>query len=301
MNIGIAYDTSEMYEHNDKSLHFDFADETTIMELWKTINSLGYCAKLLGNTQSINALIKSNSFNIDIVYNTVEGIGSRNREGLLPALLEIHNVPYIGTDAFGLSLTLDKALTKLVAKNLGVQTPQYFVVKPTTSEKEICKAIERFNSPIIIKPNYEGNSSGIKVFDNTKEASEYASEALINYKTAILCEEFVIGKEITVPLVGNNVSDMLIGVTTVDIQGNNGFFWLDTNQKLYGDYSNVILELPDNQRNMLVTWSIALFNAVGCNDFARFDYRLTDNGDIYFLENESIAFSLSWWFISYCW
>jgi len=284
VKIGIAYDTHEMYEHIDKTLHLDFATEVAIAALRTTINSLGYRATLLGNTQHIATLLKNDSLDVDIVYNTVEGIGSRNREGLLPALLEIHNVPYIGTDAFGLSLTLDKVLTKLVAERLRIQTPRHYAAELLTSVNTIREALEKLKTPSIVKPNNQGNSSGIKVFDSAKEASEYVCEALEKYSTTILCEEFIIGKEITVPLIGNNADSMLIGVTSVDIQGDNGYFWLDSDQKLYGDYNNILLNLPDKQNKMLIAWSVALFNAIGCRDFARFDYRLADDGAIYFIE-----------------
>mgnify|MGYP002681427270 FL=1 len=180
MKIGIAYDTPEMYGLKSNRINFDFAEETSINEIKRSFSRLGYEVDLVGNLDNILKLIKSNSFNYDLIYNTVEGIKSRNREGLVPAILEAYNVPYIGTDSFGLSLTLDKRLCKVLAKEIGVLTPNYYYVKTTDSYDEIKNGLKELHMPIIIKPNFEGNSSGICVKDNIDDAIISIKKSLKN-------------------------------------------------------------------------------------------------------------------------
>jgi len=284
MRIGIAYDTLDMYDLQERnSLHYDFANIESINILKQLLDSIGHNAILLGNTYSIAKSIQAQQFDCDIVYNTVEGINSRNREGLLPALLEIFGIPYIGTDAFGLSLTLNKALTKVLEIELGILTPKYVVATPNSLTSYISKSLSNMKSPFIIKPNYEGNSSGICTASTKSEAINKIEQLIEQYQTSILCEEFIFGREITVPMIGNDFSNMLWGITTVDVQRNDDF-WLDTNLKLYGDYNNVILELPTHKEADFKTISYKLFSEIGCRDFARFDYRLAPSGEIYFIE-----------------
>lgn len=284
MKIGIAYDTFDMYDLDiQNGLYYDFAEIASINTLKQEIESLGYQTELLGNTSNIIQLIKNDSFSCDLVYNTVEGIKSRNREGLLPSLLEIHNIPCIGTDAFGLSITLDKALTKILAKHLNILTPDYFVVSPYHNQEFINENLKKIQFPVILKPNYEGNSSGICVCDTVALAKKEIMRLLKQYNTKILCEEFIYGKEITVPVIGNSPNDMLYEITTVDIQKNNDF-WLDSNCKILGDYKNVILDINNELKEKFKQISFNMFEAVGCNDFARFDYRLTNKNKIYFIE-----------------
>ena len=284
MRIGLAYDTQDMYNlGSDSSLHCDFDDLETINTLKHQLDSIGYETILLGNTEQVARMLQNRQFQCDLVFNLVEGVNSRNREGLLPALLEIYRVPYIGTDAFGLSLTLNKVLTKMLAERLGILTPRYFTAAPGCSDKSIRELLAAINMPVIIKPNFEGNSSGISVAQTVSDAVEKILYTLGQYQTPIVCEEFIFGREIAVPFIGNDPSNMIWGITTVDTQRNDGF-WLNTEMKLLGDYNNIILELPHETEDAFRHISTKLFFEIGCHDFARFDYRLTQSGDIYFIE-----------------
>lgn len=281
MRIGIAYDTKDMYNIS-KEIYNDFADKQSILSLQNELQKVGYEVTLLGNAQNILELLKNDSLNCDIVYNTVEGISSRNREGIIPALLEAHNVPYIGTDSFGLSLTLNKYLMKVVAQHYDIKTPKSILIYYPNVYDNIDVKLDDLNFPIILKPNFEGNSSGISVCHNKKNALEQINNLLTSYRTDILCEEFIFGKEITVPYI-DTIPNAIWDVTTVDVQKSDDF-WLDTNWKLYGDYHNIIMEL-DNKTKAAFEFSVkTLFKSIGCRDFCRFDFRLTSSNSIYFIE-----------------
>ena len=280
MRIGIAYDTPEMYNLQSDRIYFDFAEQASIDEVKESLIECGYKAELVGNAKRILELIKANRFDYDIVYNTVEGIGTRNREGLVPAILEAYNIPYTGTDSFGLSLTLNKMITKLLAERIGISTPPYYFAKSSDTYQDIVEGISTLHMPVILKPNLEGNSSGICVKDNALDAARCVLELIGKYQTDILCEEFIRGTEITVPMIGNG--DEIVSVaTTVDIQKNEDF-WLDINCKVFGDYKNVIIE-DKGLSFALIELSKKLFHTIGCQDFARFDYRVSNN-KIYFIE-----------------
>lgn len=281
MKIGIAYDTKDMYDC-PQELYNDFAEKQSILLLQKELEQLGHKVTLIKNAQNIIKLLKKDELDCDIVYNTVEGIASRNREGIIPALLEAHNIPYIGTDAFGLSLTLNKYLTKIIAQHYGIRTPESVLISSNTLKENIEEKLEHLHFPIIIKPNYEGNSSGISVRDNKEIASQEIASLLASYHTDILCEEFIFGKEITVPYIDTTPNGFW-DVTTVDVQKSDDF-WLDTNWKLCGDYHNCILQLDTKTKDTFEYAIKTLFKAIGCRDFCRFDFRLTANNEVYFIE-----------------
>ena len=282
MKIGIAYDTQEMYDFKSNDLYFDFAEQASIDELKSSLEEMGHKVELVGNAQNILKLIKNNYFDFDLIYNTVEGVGTRNREGLVPAILETHNIPYIGTDAFGLSLTLNKMLTKVLAEKIGVITPKYYYVTTYNSEDDIKENLANLKFPVIIKPNYEGNSSGISVQHNLNEAFKCVTDLMMRYNSPILCEEFISGKEITVPVIGNSESDIKLAVTTVDIQKSDDF-WLDINCKSFGDYKNILIN-SDKINSKISKICKKLFFAIGCKDFSRFDFRIDKENTIYFIE-----------------
>ena len=281
VRIGIAYDTKDMYDTTDK-LHFDFADNDSILILKKELERLGYEVVLLGNAYNIMQLIKKDQLQCDIVYNTVEGIVSRNREGIIPALLEINHIPYIGTDSYGLSLTLDKYMTKILAGYHNIKTPPYCYIRYPQTEHSIEAALCKLEFPVIIKPNYEGNSSGISLCHDMNDAIQQISLLLKQYQTDVLCEQFIYGKEITVPYIDSS-PEKLWDVTTIDVQRSSDF-WLDTKWKTQGDYNNIILDVDHNIKSQFEYAVNTLFRAIGCRDFCRFDFRLTADNQIYFLE-----------------
>ena len=64
------------------------------------------------------------------IFNTAEGRRGRTREAFYPALFEELGFPYTGSDAYVLTVTLDKWLTKLVLASAGIDTPRGRLVTP---------------------------------------------------------------------------------------------------------------------------------------------------------------------------
>ena len=70
------------------------------------------------------------SYGPDLIFNTAEGRRGRAREGFYPALFEELGFPYTGSDAYVLTVTLDKWLTKLVLAKRGIDTPRAYLITP---------------------------------------------------------------------------------------------------------------------------------------------------------------------------
>jgi len=96
----------------------------------------------------------------DLIFNTAEGRRGRAREAFYPALFEELGFPYTGSDAYVLTLTLDKWLTKLVLGHHGVDSPRGRLVTPADLTR-IADGGIGLSFPVIVKPNYEGSCKGI--------------------------------------------------------------------------------------------------------------------------------------------
>src|SRR4029078_7159580 len=70
------------------------------------------------------------SYGPDLIFNTAEGRRGRAREAFYPALFEELGFPYTGSVAYGLTVTLDKWLTKMVLPQKGIDTPRARLVTP---------------------------------------------------------------------------------------------------------------------------------------------------------------------------
>src|SRR5215831_7177896 len=95
----------------------------------------------------------------DLIFNTAEGRRGRAREAFYPALFEELNYPYTGSDAYVLTVSLDKWLTKCVLREQGVDTPRARLV--TARDLQALEGSSGVPVPAIVKPNYEGSSKGI--------------------------------------------------------------------------------------------------------------------------------------------
>jgi len=220
----------------------------------------------------------------DVVFNIAEGSGGRGREAHVPALLELLTIPYTGSDAVALSLTLDKMLAKHLAGAQGVSTPGAMVVED--GDEPLPDGL-RF--PLIVKPLREGSSMGVT--RNSVVASETDLRTLTRatiekYRQPVLVEEYVAGREVTVGLIGHPQLRMLPPLEVV--------FLSDEPVPVYafemkqGPTEDVRLEVParlePEEVQALESAAIACFHAFGCRDFARLDFRLDGDGLAQFIE-----------------
>ncbi|HEY5449934.1 MAG TPA: D-alanine--D-alanine ligase, partial [Polyangia bacterium] len=136
------------------------------------------------------------SFSPDLIFNTAEGRRGRAREAFYPALFEELGFPYTGSDAYVLTVTLDKWLTKMVLAQKGIDTPRARLVTPEEFRRVKDPGTLGLALPVIVKPNYEGSSKGIgdeAVVRDARALAEVLPQALRAYPNGVLVEEFVAG------------------------------------------------------------------------------------------------------------
>lgn len=138
--------------------------------------------------------------NFDFVFNIAEGLKGGAREAQIPAMLEMLGIPHTGSGVTTLAITLDKRRTKEVLLANGITTPRYQLLR---SWDEFRPGME---FPLFVKPNNDGSSRGItaKSLVTCEETLEdVVSEIVEVYRQPALVEEYLIGREFTVGLVGN--------------------------------------------------------------------------------------------------
>ena len=141
--------------------------------------------------------------------------------------------------------------------------------------------------PCIVKPAWEGSSKGIRGKCVVDDASELASalEEGRDQDQPLLVEEFIAGEELTVGVLGNADAHALGTLRIVPLKHSERFVY---SLEVKRDYeANVRYEsppaLPTEQVRAVEAAALLAFQALGCRDVARIDYRLRD-GVPYFLE-----------------
>lgn len=284
MKIGITYDTIEDYPDADSAKYSDFASLTSISFLKRQFEIAGYETVLIGSAKALKAHLQSNTLDVDLVYNTAEGIDSRNREGAVPAILELYGIPYIGSDAYALSLSLNKYHTKILAEYCHVPTPEYRIIYPYDTINEIKGKIADLTLPFIVKPNYEGSSMGLYLVSDIEEAVEAILKDRLDYHQEILCEKYIAGMELTVPIIGTETEATALDVVRFCKKDGSDLSIFDTEDKHYSDIYCEQAQLPDALKKTIIEQALTLHRMLGCRDINRLDFRIDMQGNAFFLE-----------------
>lgn len=266
---------------DDKYEEFD--SEETINALANEIRSFGHNVEILEANSFLPQILLNNKF--DFIFNIAEGFHNRNRESLVPALCELLQIPYSGSDPTTMGLTLDKHLAKIVVSSYNV---------PTARGKFIttCDNIDfsDLNFPIIIKPAFEGSSKGIRnssKVNNEDEAKKIIEFIFSNYKNKVLIEEFLDGPECTVGIIGNENPE-IIGIMEIapkQIKLENFIYSLETKRDYLNQVEYYVPPRFDIQTiKKIEKFAIDAYKALECRDYARIDFRLDSNNNPYFLE-----------------
>ncbi len=229
------------------------------------------------------------SARIDIAFNIAEGFNGRGREAQIPALLNMRGIPFTGSDETTLCIALDKALTKRLLATYHIRSPRYAVIRRGEAPK-----LDGLKFPAIVKPNAEGSSKGISdisVVRSKAELLELARRNLELYGGDMLAEEYIEGREFTVGLLGNGEETRvfrpmeIIYKSGADIPGGYKVYSYPVKQDFarYVSYECPAALTPAQEAEMVRT-SRAAYRALGCRDFARIDYRLGCDGQLYFIE-----------------
>ncbi len=239
---------------------------------------------------------KLESFAPDLVFNTAEGRRGRAREAFYPALFDELGLPYTGSDAYVLTLTLDKWLTKLAVAAEGIDTPRARLVTAESYRRQKAGLGARLSFPVIVKPNYEGSSKGITdefVAADEKALAQLLPRALGNYPAGVLVEEFVPGVDVMVPFLEGQADDGVLEPVdlVVDASARSRHNIYDFRLKIREPNwvkFRCPAELPRDVLARLMSLSRRIVHVLGLKDLGRIDFRVGDDGRLYFLEANGI-------------
>jgi D-alanine-D-alanine ligase len=289
MRIGLSYDLKETIAIQQASCDdaFEEYDSRETVELIAAdLEAEGHTVTMLGGGREFLDRILHDK--VDFVFNIAEGRGTyRSREAQVPSTLEMCDIPYSGSDPQCLAICLDKPLTKKLVASEGVSTPKWRVIndRQELRQMDTCD----FPFPAIVKPAYEGSSKGIRltsVAEDAKQAIEVIESLLEKYQQPTMMEEVILGDEVTVGIIGNSPPNVL-GVMRILPKQRDSYFIYNLDVKR--NYLDLVeYECPAGLGEKILQHiqvsSLRAFQALGCRDFARLDFRISTAGVPYFLE-----------------
>ncbi len=230
----------------------------------------------------------------DAVFNLFEGAYRISKsEVFVPIALDLLGIPYTGSPAKTLEICVQKAKTKEILLRRSVPTPRFVVFK---QGDEITTTIP---FPLIVKPEHEDASIGIS--NNSVVYSEPALKEQVEmiwrtYKQPALVEEYIDGREFNVAILGDSDFEHELGhpnaprvlpISEISFETMpEGYARIVTYNAKWEETSveyketKPICPAPIDMKLELELKQIALrvFNALGCRDYARVDFRVSKEG-----------------------
>jgi D-alanine-D-alanine ligase len=226
----------------------------------------------------------------DIVFNIAEGASGPCREGFIPSILDHLKIPYTASDPLTLNICLDKSRTKEILAYHALPTSRFRVV----SENNF--SFNSLHYPLMVKPLYEGSSIGIRnnsLVMTQQEMQERVLWLLNAYHEPAMVEEFLPGREFTVPIIGNGNEARVLPMVEILFgslpQGVNPIYSYEA--KWIWDQSSNPLEifecparLSDELQTEIESLCLRAYHVLRCRDWCRIDVRLDASGRPHILE-----------------
>lgn len=224
----------------------------------------------------------------DIVFNRAEGIRGESRESHIPAILEMLGIPYVGANVLSTAVCLNKGWTKKFLAFHNILTPQFHILSNVRQVNNL-----EFKYPIILKPNEEGSSVGINednVVIEKKHLVKKLGAMLKEYNQPILAEQFIQGREFSVGVLdGLGPKPEVLAILEIDFSK----FPAEV-AGVFGQKAKTIYEgldhyvcpakIPKDLKKKIERVSIEICRLLEIPDFARIDFRMDDDENLYFLE-----------------
>lgn len=231
----------------------------------------------------------------DIVFNLAESFAGRSAlESNVAALLNLLNLRYTGSSPAGLILAGDKTLTKKVLSFHNILTARFATVFRGTVDWA-----GDISFPLILKPPQEDASLGItqkSIVNDLQELLQTMSSLQTEYRSPVLAEEFIEGREFYVGILGNSDAQAL-PVMELDFSGYPQGMpkiasweakWGDEGDEKGAEFEGTKSIFPADLSDDLVArmqkMALDAFNALRLRDYARVDLRINAKGEIYVIE-----------------
>lgn len=220
------------------------------------------------------------SLNIDIVFPILHG--PYGEDGTIQGMLEIANIPYVGSGVLASAVAMDKSFAKPIFASHGIKVAEGITITSeqwSTNAPAITRAANSLSYPVFVKPARSGSSRGTHKVKSESELASAINDALL-YDTKVMIENAVVGSEIECAVLEINgvAQASVVGKISIDPK----FEFYDFEAKYLDGATTIELPAPIDQEisDEIRSLAIKAFKALDCRGLARVDFFLTHNNEI---------------------
>lgn len=207
---------------------------------------------------------------VEVVWNALHG--TFGEDGAVQGLLTCMRLPFTGSGILASALAMDKVASKRIFDAAGVPTPRWRVLSPTADAGGLDLA-----PPLAVKPSMEGSSVGVSIVFEAGQLDAAISLARLHHGPTLV-EDYIAGAEVCVGILGDEV------LGSVEVRPAAGFY--DYQAKYKRDDTQYLVP-PPMERSVLEPIedaALAAHRALGCSGYSRVDLRVSERGQPFVLE-----------------
>ncbi len=205
--------------------------------------------------------------------------GKYGEDGTIQSLLELKGIKFTGSKVLSSAIAMDKIMSKILFEEYHVPTPEYFHFKKGERAAEEVKNLidQKFGFPAVVKPNDQGSTVGLTICKSSDQLTEAIRNAF-EYSDRILVEEYIPGRELTVAVIDNTALPVL------EIRPKHETY--DYECKYTSGMSEYIVpaDVPEEVAKSMLEIAVQACKSLRCEVYARVDFRLSPDNQIYALE-----------------
>lgn len=204
--------------------------------------------------------------------------GRYGEDGTIQGALELLGLPYTGSGPLASSLAMNKIVTKKMWLQHQLPTPKFAVL---TRQADLDTAVADIGFPMILKPPHEGSTLGITRVDAVADLQN-AYRLAARYDGEVLAEQFIQGRELTVPVLGKGHEARALPIIEIVAPGGN----YDYEHKYISNDTQYICpaELDAGLSASIMQLAEQAYVALECEGWGRADFMLDAQGKPWLLE-----------------
>lgn len=229
------------------------------------------------------AILAQDAPSIDVAFILLHGL--YGEDGTVQGFLDLLGVPYQGSGVLGSAMAMDKNVAKIMYRLYGLPVAEWEMARPEDVQSP-ARLLERLQLPLVIKPVRAGSSLGMSIAMTIEELAAGIKTAY-EHDSQVMVEQFIKGREITGGVLGN---EDLTALPLVEIIPNKEFLFFDYTAKYQPGASRELCPAPISEelREKAQQLALAAHRALQLRGYSRTDMILTEEGDLYILETNTI-------------
>ena len=224
----------------------------------------------------------------DVAFLALHGQGGE--DGRLQGMLELFEMPYTGSGVLASALAMDKSMAKKVYRDAGLPVAREVVFSAVeaaavASTEAADRVMAELGYPVVVKADSQGSTRGVQLVRD-RAAFESAWGDALSFRGGILIEEFVKGREFTVPVLGGSEPQAFPVIEIVPKAAE--FFTYEAKYSPGGSEEIVPARIDAPSARALADLGLRAHLALGCWGVSRTDIFIREDGQPSLIETNTL-------------